>query len=132
MRQLAQLTKSGDATARELLDTLPVVMWFVRSQMRRHRSGMSMARFRALVHINREPDAAVSNVADRLAIARATASRVVSGLVDDGFVRRAPTNDADRRRIGLSLTPRGKTVLRSAQKKARESLAAEMSGMSAL
>ncbi len=99
--------------------------------MREHRGGMSMARFRALVHIDRESDAAVSNVAERLAITKATASRVVAGLVDDGFVRRAPTNEADRRRIGLSLTARGKAVLHAAQKRAHEELSRELSGMSA-
>lgn len=113
------------------MDTMPTVMWFVRSHMRRDRGGLSMARFRALVHIDREPSAAVSNVAEHLAVTKATASRVVSGLVDDGYVRRSnATNGADRRVISLALTPRGKALLRSAQDRAHDLLARELDGMS--
>src|SRR3954447_10301930 len=55
------------ACARTMLDGLPLVMWFIRQHMRRHRTrGLSVPQFRALVLIDRFPEASLSAIAEHL------------------------------------------------------------------
>jgi DNA-binding MarR family transcriptional regulator len=101
--------------AREVLDSIPPVMWFIRRQMRTHRGGLSLAQFRSLVRVNRPPQSTLSSVAEHLGATLPTASRIVAGLVDKGLMIR---NDCrwDRRQVLLELTPRGREVLKNARK----------------
>ena len=109
-----------------MLDGLPTVMWFIRRQMRRHRTGgLSVPQFRALCHIDKFPTASLSIVAEHLGSSTPSASRLISGLVSRGFVARKECAD-DRRQIALMLTPRGKTALAASQKATRQQLADEI------
>jgi DNA-binding MarR family transcriptional regulator len=101
--------------AREVLDAVPPVMWFIRRQMRTHRGGLSLAQFRSLVRVERPPQATLSSVAEHLGATLPTASRIVAGLVDKGLMIR---NDCrwDRRQVLLELTGRGREVLKNARK----------------
>src|SRR6186997_2824996 len=112
MQLMQAATKSDPAEcARAMLDGLPTVMWFIRRQMRKHRShGLSVPQFRALCHIDRFPTASLSIVAEHLGSSTPSASRLISGLVSRGFVKRNECAD-DRRQIALMLTPRGRTAL---------------------
>ena len=113
-----------------MLDGLPPVMWFIRCQMRKHRTrGLSVPQFRALALVDRHPTASLSLVAEHLGSSQPSASRLISGLVSRGFITRTESPE-DRRQINLILTPRGKTVLRDAQQATRESVAAEIEKLS--
>jgi DNA-binding MarR family transcriptional regulator len=131
MQQLPSTTKSPwvAAAAREVLDAMPPVMWFVRRQMRSHRGGLSMAQFRSLVRADRPPQATLSSVAEHLGATLPTASRIVAGLVDKGFILR---NDCrwDRRQVLLELTPRGKEVLHKARKATQRHMEQELNKLS--
>src|SRR5215213_8530227 len=102
---------SPDACARAMLDGMPQVMWFLRRQMRRHRTHrLSVPQFRTLVLLDRYPAASLSAVADHLGSALPTASRIVAGLVSKGLVvRRACASD--QRQVALGLSAKGRSVL---------------------
>jgi DNA-binding MarR family transcriptional regulator len=115
--------------ARALLDGLPPVMWFIRRRMRRHRErGLSVPAFRALFLLSRFPTASLSAVAEHIGSTLPSASRLVSGLVDKGFVTRqiSPT---DRRVASLVLTRRGAAVLAVAEVETQDEVAAELEGL---
>jgi DNA-binding MarR family transcriptional regulator len=116
--------------AEAMLDGLPQVMWFIRRQMRRHRShGLSVPQFRTLCLLDRYPDASVSMVAENLGASLPTASRLVTGLVTRGFVARKE-HPTDRRQVSLALTARGRQVQNSARRATEQSVAREISHLS--
>ena len=97
-----------------LLDALPGVMWFVRRQMRTRRApGLSVPQFRALVLLSRCETATLSAVAEHLVCSMPTASRMVTGLVEKGFVHRRPCRE-DRRQVSLQLTAKGQAAMERA------------------
>lgn len=112
--------------ARAMLEGLPTVMWFIRRQMRRHRSqGLSVPQFRALCLLNRIPTASVSVVAEHLGSSQPSASRLITGLVTRGLVTREECSD-DRRQVQLVLTAKGKAVQAASQQETRARLAEEI------
>ena len=126
MQLLSDTTKqtvSAYECAGALLDALPGVLWLVRRHMRRHRTaGLSVPQFRTLVQLRRCPAASLFTIAERLGSSLPTTSRMVSGLVEHGLVERTSCTD-DRRRVSLTLTERGQTVLEAALTTARTVLA---------
>jgi MarR family transcriptional regulator, organic hydroperoxide resistance regulator len=74
-----------------------------------------MPQFRTLVRVNREPKTSLSAVAEHLGSSLSTVSRIVTGLVDKGLVVRGGSG-GDRRKMSLSLTPRGRAVLEKARR----------------
>jgi len=115
------------ACAHALLNTLPPIMRFVRRHMRSHRGrGLSVPQFRTLAFIQVTPAASLSTVAEQLAASHPTTSRVVSGLVAKGLVRRRACA-RDRRQIELHLSSRGAAVVAVARRATEARLADEMS-----
>jgi DNA-binding MarR family transcriptional regulator len=118
------------ACARAVLDGMPPVMWFIRKQMRKHRTGgLSVPQFRALCLLSQFPTASVSLVAEHLGSSTPSASRLVTGLVSRGFVTRKACRD-DRRQVTLVMTQRGKSVLAAAQQATQDRLAEQMEQLS--
>src|SRR4051794_38266425 len=115
--------------ARELLDVLPPVVWYIRCRMRSFRRGLSLPQFRALVFIDSQPDASLSACADHLGASKPTASRLIGGLVRRGLLARCDCED-DRRQLELSLTPRGREVLHTARAGTQALLAKELENLS--
>jgi len=117
------------ACAREVLDAAPILIWYVRLHMRRHRKGLSIPQFRALVKIRNEPAASLSAVAEHLGGSLPTASRTVATLVAKGLASRAPCT-RDRRQCALTLTPRGRRIVENALAATQAQMEAELSGLS--
>jgi DNA-binding MarR family transcriptional regulator len=113
------------ACAAALLDAVLPVIWFIRPEMRRHRGGLSVPQFRALVMVEQWPSTNLSAVAENLAASLPTASRIVSGLVSKGLIRRCACPQ-DRRRISLCVTARGQTVIRGARGATESRIAREL------
>ncbi len=115
-----------ESTAHEVVSGVPPVIWFIRSQMRPHRKGLSLQQFRALVLVDRHPEASLSNIADQLAGSLPTTSRLIAGLVVKGLVARKGCCD-DRRQLELAITKLGREMLDAAwagvQKKVEQELA---------
>jgi len=114
--------------ARQILDAVPPVMWFIRRYMRRHRKGLSVTQFRTLFVVDRKPAASLSVVAEHLGASLPTTSRIVTGLVDKGFLTRHGCCD-DRRQLALAITSRGRTVLDEAWSATHTQLETALAGL---
>src|SRR3954471_6155224 len=118
MQSLLHATNGADAAtpvecARAMLGAMPQVVWFMRRQMRRHRThGLSVPQYRTLVLLDRFPNASLSALAENLGMCLPTASRTVAGLVAKGLASRAPS-ESDRRQVVLALTRRGRAAFNS-------------------
>jgi DNA-binding MarR family transcriptional regulator len=134
MKQLSHTTKSAAdplVCAATLLDSLPAVVWFIRRNMRKHRTaGLSVPQFRTLALVQRFPEAPLSLVAEHLGATLPTASRIMSGLVNKGLVVRRDCS-ADRRRVSLRLTAKGITTLRVSRAATRRRMAEVLGGAAA-
>ena len=109
------MDSSAETCAREILETVPLVMRAIRSEMRRHRTpSLSVTEFRALVFLDRRAGASLVELADHLGLAPATVSRMIDGMVASRFVLRR-SSPQDRRRITLALTAAGRDTLERAR-----------------
>jgi DNA-binding MarR family transcriptional regulator len=111
--------------ARELLDAVPPVIWFIRREMREFRRGMSLPQFRALAFVQRSPSASLSALAEHVGATLPTVSRLVQGLVEKGLMKRTGCTD-DRRQLALAITDSGEEVLNSAWAGTQNRLTAEI------
>lgn len=101
--------------ARQLLDTIPQIMRFIRAEMRNHRGhDLSVPQFRTLTFINRNPEVSLSNLANHLGLTLPSTSKLVDGLVNQKIVTRRESKE-DRRRLTLVLTKNGEDILRVAR-----------------
>jgi DNA-binding MarR family transcriptional regulator len=122
---------TADLAASEVMDVVPMVMRFVRSEMRRHggSSALSVPQFRALNFLSHEPGASLSAVAEHLGVTLGTASSTADRLVQHGLITRA-AHPAERRRITLNLTPAGSQLLQNARQATRARVASVLAGVS--
>jgi DNA-binding MarR family transcriptional regulator len=105
------MKETAEALAREILDVVPFTMRVIREEMRRHRGGdLSLPQFRSLLFLQRNPGAALREVADHLGLTPPTVSTMTAGLVSRGLIER-PDSTVDRRRVELRLTARGNTLI---------------------
>jgi DNA-binding MarR family transcriptional regulator len=119
-----------DACGRDLLDVVPSVMRFIRAEMRSHREpGLSVPQFRALLHIGRNSNISMKEVAGHLGLTAATTSTLVDGLVKRGLARRTPSSN-DRRRVIVSLTSEGCTDMEDSERETQRALAAAIAHLS--
>ena len=116
--------------ARQILEVVPRAMRLLREEMRREAgAGVSVPQFRVLVFLGRTPDASLSAVAHHVGSADATASVMVSRLVERGLVTRT-SDPSERRRVMLRLTQRGTTLLERARAHARLRMAERLDALS--
>jgi len=119
-----------DACGRDLLDVVPSVMRFIRTEMRSHRGpGLSVPQFRTLLHIGRNPNTSMKDVAEHLGLTPATTSTLVDGLVKRGLAKRSPY-PGDRRRVLLTLTTDGRTDMEDSMRETQKALAVTISRLS--
>jgi len=125
------LSISLDKCAREVLETVPLVMRTVRAEMRRHRTAdLSVPQFRTLNFLHRQAGASLSQVAEHVGLTLPSMSLLVDGLVERKLILRN-THAADRRRITLTLTARGQSVLEAAHGATQAALAEKLAALSA-
>ncbi len=107
MQQLRSASDSSAGCARQLLAAVPLVMRFLRAQMRRHRhADLTVPQFRALIFVNTAPAATLSDLAEHVGLSLPAASRLVAGLVRRGLLTRR-VRPENRRCVALGLTARG-------------------------
>ncbi len=93
--------------AAEVMETIPLVMQVLRSQMRSQSSpDLSLPQFRTLTFLNRHPGASLSDLAEHLGVTRATASAITERLVQRCLVDRRERPES-RRHVVLQLTQAG-------------------------
>ena len=104
-----------DECARQLLDTAPQIMRFIRAEMRSHRGhDLSVPQFRTLTFVNRNPEVSLSHLAEHLGLTLPSTSKLVDGLVNQKIIIRHESKE-DRRRLTLALTKNGEDILRVAR-----------------
>ena len=119
-----------DACAHAVMETVPLVMRFIRAEMRRHGAPvLSVPQLRALAFLDRNGGACLFNVADHLGVTRPTASVIVDRLVRRGLLARAD-DPRERRRIALTLTPKGTRLLDEARSATRAWMAGVLAPLS--
>jgi len=125
------MDSSAETCAREILETVPLVMRAIRGAMRRHRTpSLSVTEFRALVFLDRRAGASLVELADHLGLAAATVSKMIDGMVASRFVLRRSSPE-DRRRITLVLTAAGRETLERARLLAQARFATLLSALQA-
>jgi DNA-binding MarR family transcriptional regulator len=117
--------------AREVMETVPLVMRFIRTEMRSRRApSLSVPQLRVLTFLSRRPGAPLSGVAEHLGVTRSTASAIIDRLVRRKLVSRA-VHPQERRSIVLTLTPAGTEHLQHAREAACADMAKVLAGLSA-
>ena len=111
----------------DLLETVPLVMRTLRTEMRHGRQhDLSVPQFRTLAFVHREPGASLTALAEHLGLTPASTSKMVDALVERQLLTRS-TAEEDRRRIELNLTPAGLKVWQTAFEQTRASFAQRLS-----
>ena len=111
-----------ETCAREILDTVPLIMRTIRGEIRRHRSSdLTVPQLRSLAYLNRCPGSGLAGLAEHLGLTPPSTCTLVDGLVARSLVVRQTAPD-DRRRIALTLSDQGRSLLMLAQSGAHASL----------
>ena len=112
-----KLGKPSEECAARVMETIPLLMRFIRADMRSHNAdSLSIPQLRSLSFINRNPGTSLSEVAEHLGVTCATASTTIERLVQRLLVQRTE-NPQERRRVVLNLTEEGKLLFTQSQEK---------------
>jgi DNA-binding MarR family transcriptional regulator len=131
LRSESILTASAERCAQQVLAGAPLIMRFIRSEMRGHRqTELSIPQFRALVFVTHRAEASLSALAEHIGLSLPAASRMVEQLVKRGLMERR-TRPGDRRCVSLALTRRGKAVFATARRATQAALARRFEALSA-
>lgn len=124
-----KLGKPSQECAALVMETIPLLMRFIRADMRSHSAdALSIPQLRSLAFINRNPGASLSEVAEHLGVTCATASTTIERLVQRNLLQRTD-NPTERRRVVLNLTQEGKLLLKQSQEKTRVHIADILEGL---
>jgi DNA-binding MarR family transcriptional regulator len=121
------------ATAQEcadmILEATPLVMRSMRAAVAQYvGSGTTLPQFRVFSHLNRGSQC-LSDLAARQHVSLATMSKIVTGLVDRGYVERA-SEDRDRRYITLRLTSKGQHFFAKTNAHTHQTIVARIESLS--
>ncbi len=123
------MTQDVTANARALADQLrPVLLRLARELRREAQSlGITGGQVALLAQIKKNPGVTASELAERERMSAPGMSGHVARLETAGLIER--TRAADRRRIGLTLTPDGVKILASVRKRRTAWLAEHLQGL---
>ena len=123
-------TLTLELCAHEVMETVPLVMRFIRKEMRSGRApSLSVPQLRVLTFLSYVPGAPLASVTEHLGVSRSTASAIVDRLVRRQLVHR--TEDPQERRcVVLTLTPVGVQHLQQARDATGVQLAKGLAGLS--
>jgi DNA-binding MarR family transcriptional regulator len=121
---------SAKRCAREILETVPLVMRFIREQVRQRRTAaLTLPQYRALAFLGLFHNASLSAAAEHVGLSLPAVSRLINGLVAGRLVERQTVLN-NRRQIALSLTVRGRARLEKARGEVRRQLAGSLKTLS--
>jgi DNA-binding MarR family transcriptional regulator len=111
------------------LDVTPLLLQAIRSEMRSMRTAdLTVPQFRTLSYLDNNPGASLSAVAEFIGLTLSSMSILVNALVDRALVERTTDNE-DRRRVHLTVTPSGHTMLQNALQATEARLAESVAGL---
>ena len=126
---MAVADTTPDQVAVAILETIPASMRVIREQMRSGRAaGLSVAQFRLLLFVRRNPGTSLSGLADHVGTTLPAASQMVERLVRAGLVSRVQ-HPEERRRVELRLSDTGATALAECDARTRAWLCERLSGL---
>ncbi|MGA1975531.1 MAG: MarR family transcriptional regulator [Conexivisphaerales archaeon] len=124
------MSLTPEVSARQLLEVVPAVMRDIRSQMRSRRSpDLTVPQFRTLGFLDRNEGASLSDVARHMGLTPPSTSHLVDGLIARGLVAREG-HPVDRRRVRLTITRSGLSILEASRRGTLAYLAGKLSGVS--
>jgi len=122
-------SSSAEVCALRVLDAVPMVMRFIRAEMRSKRArGVSVPQFRSMAFLRNNAGASLSQVAEHVGLSMPAMSRLVDGLVKRGLLAR-DSSESDRRKVTLRLTTRGQDMIRVARMWTEQRLAAVLENL---
>jgi DNA-binding MarR family transcriptional regulator len=126
-------TELTDLNEPELAELLRPALLRASRALRREaqRAGVSALDAQLLGAVKNHPGVGVCALADREQMTRASMSGHVKRLVAAGWVGRSDADEQDRRRSGLTLTPRGVKALEAIRRRRNDWLAARLARLSA-
>jgi len=131
--QSRRTARSGaaDACAAEILDVVPTVMRFIRTEMRSRRDpGLSVPQFRTLMYVHRNQERSLTDVSEHLGLTPRRRAR--SWTACRGAVSCAATPPRwIAGVISLSLSATGQAAMESVRRGTRATLAAALSSLAA-
>lgn len=122
------------ATDRDILplaDALRPALLKASRALRREaqRAGVSALDAQLLGAVKKSAGIGVSELADREQMTRASMSGHVKRLEQAGWIARSAADDEDRRRVGLTLTPKGARALDAIRRRRNDWLAARLASL---
>lgn len=103
------MMNTPEELSKRLLEVLPPIVQKLRAEARVAVKGkITMPQFRILANI-KQGFMTVSAIAENQMVAQPTASKMIDGLVNRGFIKRVASKD-DRRKIHLELSKKGMTT----------------------
>ncbi len=119
----------ADVCAKQLIDTIPLVMQFMRRQMRNASSHeLSIAQLRSLNFISVHDRPSLSDAADFIGLSLPAMSRLIDSLVRKELVTRTACPN-DRRHVRLGITEAGQAALDESWKSTHARLTQEVAAM---
>jgi len=104
-----------ETCARELLDTMPLVMQDLRLIMRGQSApDLRVPELRCLAFLQHNPGSNLTDLAEYIGVSLPSMSKLIDSLTSRGYVERA-TDAGDRRRVQLRLTEDGDAILSAAR-----------------
>lgn len=108
-----------------------MVMRIIRRNFRAQRDpDLTLPEFRALAYINRNAGCALNEVAEFVGVEAPAASKLVESLVQRGLAKRE-ADPGDRRRVQLSVLPKGEKSILTVREHTREFLNQQLAHLSA-
>jgi DNA-binding MarR family transcriptional regulator len=130
MQSQTATTLTPELCAHEVMETVPLVMRFIRKEMRSRRGpALSVPQLRVLTFLSHVPGAPLASVTAHLGVSRSTASAIIDRLVRRKLVNRAE-DPQERRCVVLTLTPAGAQHLQQARDATCTRLAQGLAGLS--
>ncbi|UYN90993.1 MAG: winged helix-turn-helix transcriptional regulator [Anaerolineales bacterium] len=124
------MSEKKTTIASEVLETIPMVMRIIRRNFRARRDpDLSLPEFRALAYINRNPGCALNELAEFVGVEAPAASKLVESLVQRGLAKRE-AHAGDRRRVQLSVLPKGQKSIQIVREHTREFLTEQLAHLS--
>src|SRR5262245_40188720 len=131
MQPQTATTLTPELCAHEVMETVPLVMRFIRKEMRSRRApSLSVPQLRVLTFLSHVPGAPLASVTEHLGVSRSTSSAIIDRLVRRKLVNRAE-DPQERRCVVLTLTPAGAQHLQQAREATCARLAQVLAGLSA-
>lgn len=133
VKQLNNSTKLADRAACSslLVDIIPLVMATIRAAaVQIQPSELTYPQFRTVAFLDRHPGQSLSNVAEFLGLTLSSVSKLMDGLVGNGYVRHEVCPE-DRRRARLYLTAKGQSMMAQARAQIATQLADRLAGLEA-